>query len=104
MVNLIQNGIEAMSDVSGRPRSLLIRSLSDGSGKVLVTVRDSGLGIASADEKRIFDAFFTTKDQGMGMGLSICHSIVESHGGRLWATRNDDHGVTLQFTLPTDPA
>ena len=100
IVNLIQNGIEAMSDVSGRPRNLLIRSLKDGSGQVLVAVKDSGVGIASADEKRIFDAFFTTKDHGMGMGLSICHSIVESHGGRLWATANDDYGVTLQFTLP----
>jgi len=100
IVNLIQNGIEAMSDVSGRPRELFIRSLSKGSGEVLVTVRDSGVGIASADEKRLFDAFFTTKDHGMGMGLSICHSIVESHGGKLWATSNDDYGVTFQFTLP----
>lgn len=100
IVNLIQNGIEAMSDVSGRPRNLLIRSTKDGSDAVLVEVRDSGIGIASNDEKRIFEAFFTTKDQGMGMGLSICHSIVESHGGKLWATKNDDYGVTLQFTLP----
>jgi C4-dicarboxylate-specific signal transduction histidine kinase len=102
IVNLIQNGIEAMSDVSARPRNLLIRSLRNGSGEVLVAVRDSGVGIASADEKRIFDAFFTTKDNGMGMGLSICHSIVESHGGRLWASSNDDYGVTLQFTLPAE--
>jgi len=103
IVNLIQNGIEAMSDVSDRSRNLLIRSRQDGSARVLVAVRDSGVGIESADEKRIFDAFFTTKDQGMGMGLSICYSIVESHGGRLWATSNDDYGVTLQFTLPADP-
>jgi len=100
IVNLIQNGIEAMNDVSGRPRNLLIRSSRDGSGKVFVAVRDSGVGIASNDEKRIFDAFFTTKDHGMGMGLSICHSIVESHGGRLWASSNDDYGMTFQFTLP----
>jgi signal transduction histidine kinase len=61
------------------------------------------VGIAPKDEKRIFDAFFTTKAQGMGMGLSISHSIIEAHGGRLWATRNNDFGTTLQFTLPGEP-
>ena len=65
-----------------------------------MTVRDCGVGIAQKDEKRIFEAFFTTKPQGMGMGLSISHSIIEAHGGRLWATSNSDHGATFHFTLP----
>jgi signal transduction histidine kinase len=86
IVNLILNGIEAMSDVADRPRRLVIRSHDAGSDEVLVAVRDSGVGIDPKDEKRIFDAFFTTKAQGMGMGLSISHSIIEAHGGRLWAS------------------
>jgi signal transduction histidine kinase len=102
IVNLILNGIEAMSDVAGRPRRLLIRSQLQSSGEVLVAVRDSGVGIDPEDERRIFEAFFTTKAEGMGMGLSISHSIVESHGGRLWASSNSDYGVTLQFTLPVE--
>jgi signal transduction histidine kinase len=69
---------------------------------VLIAVRDSGVGIDAKDFRRIFDAFFTTKTQGMGMGLSICQSIIEAHGGRLWASANSDHGATLQFTLPAD--
>ena len=102
IVNLMQNGMEAMSAVTGRPRRLIIRSASHASGGVLIAVRDAGIGIKSADERRIFDAFFTTKAQGMGMGLSISRSIVEAHGGRLWASANDDHGATFQFTLPVD--
>jgi signal transduction histidine kinase len=98
-VNLIQNGVEAMSAVSGRPRHLVIRSEMDDADQIRVAVRDSGAGIAKND-RRIFDAFFTTKPRGMGMGLSISHSIVEAHGGRLWATNNPDHGATFQFTLP----
>src|SRR3984957_2155347 len=102
IVNLILNGIEAISDVAGRPPRLLIRSQLQSSGEVLVAVRDSGVGIHPQDERRIFEAFFTTKAEGMGMGLSISHSIVESHGGRLWASSNSDYGVTLQFTLPVE--
>ncbi len=102
IVNLILNGIEAMSDVAGRPRRLLIRSDLQDSGEVLVAVQDSGVGIAPQNEKRIFDAFFTTKAQGMGMGLSISHSIIEAHGGRLWASSNSEYGATLQFTLPAE--
>jgi C4-dicarboxylate-specific signal transduction histidine kinase len=99
IVNLIQNGIEAMSDVTGRPRRLAINSRMQDAKEMLVAVRDSGVGIASKDEKRLFDEFFTTKDQGMGMGLSISHSIIEAHGGRLWASANSDFGATFQFTL-----
>ena len=100
IMNLILNGIEAMNAVSDRPRVLEIRSEMQGADEILVAVRDSGTGIDPADAKRIFDAFFTTKAQGMGMGLAISHSIIEAHGGRLWATANREHGATFQFTLP----
>jgi C4-dicarboxylate-specific signal transduction histidine kinase len=100
IVNLVQNGIEAMSAVADRPRRLVIRSEKRDSDEVLVAVRDSGIGIDPKNERRIFDAFFTTKGQGMGMGLSISHSIIEAHGGRLWASANSDRGATIQFTLP----
>jgi PAS domain S-box-containing protein len=102
IVNLVLNGIEAMSSVTDRPRRLVLRSERQDSDQVLIAVRDSGVGIDAKDFRRIFDAFFTTKAQGMGMGLSICRSIIESHGGRLWASTNTDHGATLQFTLPAD--
>jgi C4-dicarboxylate-specific signal transduction histidine kinase len=102
IVNLILNGIEAMSGVDGRPRQLVIRSTMRNPDEVLVAVEDSGVGIAPKDVKRIFDAFFTTKAQGMGMGLSISYSIIEAHGGRLWASANRDYGATLQFTLPAE--
>jgi C4-dicarboxylate-specific signal transduction histidine kinase len=102
VVNLILNGIQAMADIADRPRLLEVRSQISNSGDVLVTVRDSGVGITQKDEKRIFEAFFTTKPQGMGMGLSISHSIIEAHGGRLWATSNSDHGATFHFTLPAE--
>ena len=102
IVNLILNGIQAMADVADRPRLLEVRSQLANSGDILVTVRDCGIGIAQKDEKRIFEAFFTTKPQGMGMGLSISHSIIEAHGGRLWATGNSDHGATFHFTLPAE--
>jgi signal transduction histidine kinase len=102
VMNLIQNGIVAMHGVADRQRLLLIRSETQEPDELLVVVRDSGSGLDPKDEKRIFDAFYTTKAQGMGMGLSICHSIIEAHGGRLWATPNSDYGATLQFTLPVE--
>jgi len=102
IVNLMLNGIEAMSEVDDRPRRLVVRSQAQDSDELLVAVRDSGVGIDPKNEKRIFDAFFTTKDQGMGMGLSISNSIIEAHGGRLWANSNSDYGATLQFTLPAE--
>jgi C4-dicarboxylate-specific signal transduction histidine kinase len=102
IVNLVLNGIEAMNEVADRPRRLVIRSNRQNSGEVLVVVRDSGTGISPNDEKRIFDPFFTTKAQGMGMGLSISSSIIEAHGGRLWASSNSDFGTTFQFTLPAE--
>jgi C4-dicarboxylate-specific signal transduction histidine kinase len=100
VVNLVQNGIEAMSDVTHRPRRLLIRSELQAPDQIVVAVRDNGIGIGTKNDRRIFDAFFTTKARGMGMGLSISNSIIESHGGRLWASNNTDYGATLQFALP----
>jgi C4-dicarboxylate-specific signal transduction histidine kinase len=102
LVNLIQNAIEAMSAVTDRPKRLVIRSESRGQDGVLVAVRDSGIGFDPKNDRRIFDAFFTTKAQGMGMGLAISRSIIEAHDGRLWASANSDQGATVQFTLPAE--
>jgi PAS domain S-box-containing protein len=102
IINLVMNGIEAMQSVSDRPRELVIRSLQDKTQGVLVSVTDCGVGIAAEDSDRLFNAFFTTKPRGMGMGLSICRSIMEAHNGRLWATANVPHGATFQFTLPVN--
>ncbi len=99
ILNLIMNGIEAMASVTDRPRELLIRSRQHESDKSLITVRDSGIGLGGQDLERIFDAFYTTKSQGLGMGLAISRSIVEDHGGRLWAVPNDGLGAIFQFTL-----
>jgi len=101
ILNLMINGIEAMSSVADRPRELLIRSGTQGSPGIFVAVRDSGIGLDPHNIARLFDAFFTTKPRGMGMGLSISRTIIEAHGGRLWTTPNEGHGATFQFTLPT---
>ena len=103
ILNLVMNGIEAMENVTDRPRELLIRSSEDESDKVLVAVQDSGIGIDSQHLEKIFDTFYTTKSQGMGMGLAISRSIVENHDGRLWAVPNDGPGATFQFTLLKHP-
>ncbi len=100
VVNLVQNGIEAMVAVTDRPRTVVIRSRALDTGAVLVAVQDSGVGIDPKNDRRIFDSFFTSKARGMGMGLSISHSIIENHGGKLWAINNNGYGATLQFTLP----
>jgi PAS domain S-box-containing protein len=102
IINLVMNGIEAMQSVTDRPRELVIQSQQDETRRVLVTVADSGVGIFAENADRLFNAFFTTKSSGMGMGLSICRSIVDAHGGRLWATANVPHGATFQFTLPVN--
>jgi PAS domain S-box-containing protein len=100
MLNLILNAVEAMSGSSEPARELLIRTELDGSGSVLVAVQDSGPGLQPESLDRLFDAFYTTKPDGMGMGLSICRSIIEAHGGRVWATTNVPQGAAFQFTLP----
>jgi signal transduction histidine kinase len=102
IINLLMNGIEAMQSVTDRPRKLVIRSHRDEKRRVQVTVTDSGVGISAENADRLFNAFFTTKPSGMGMGLSICRSIIEAHGGRLWATPNVPHGATFQFALPVN--
>jgi len=102
IINLVMNGIEAMQPVTDRPRELVIRSHQDEAHQVLVTVKDCGVGISAENADRLFNAFFTTKSSGMGMGLSICRSIMEAHGGRLWATANVPHGATFQLTLPVN--
>jgi signal transduction histidine kinase len=102
MINLMMNGIEAMQPVTDRPRELVIRSRQDETQRVLVSVTDCGVGISAGNADRLFNPFFTTKSSGMGMGLSICRSIMEAHAGRLWATANVPHGATFQFTLPVN--
>src|ERR1700761_1564293 len=102
IINLVMNGIEAMQSVTDRPRELVIRSRPDEAQQVLVSVTDCGIGISQENVDQLFTAFFTTKSSGMGMGLSICRSIIEAHGGRLWAAANVPHGATFQFTLPVN--
>jgi PAS domain S-box-containing protein len=99
-LNLVMNGVEAMAAVSDHPRELIICSRSHESDNVMVAVQDCGVGIDQDDLEKIFSAFYTTKSQGMGMGLAISRSIIEAHGGRLWATQNEGEGATIQFTLP----
>jgi PAS domain S-box-containing protein len=103
LVNLLMNGIQAMRDVDVHRRNLLIRIEADGDDLVRIAVHDSGTGI-DGDPSRVFDPFFTTKTDGMGMGLSICRSIIEAQGGRISASNNDDFGATFAFTLPAKPA
>jgi PAS domain S-box-containing protein len=99
VLNLVMNAVEAMSRVAERPRELVIRTQDDEGNLVRITVQDSGIGLDPQSMERIFDAFYTTKSGGMGMGLSICRSIVQNHGGRLWAVANGGPGTTLQFTV-----
>ena len=105
VLNLLLNAVEAMGSIEAEVRELLISTEQDHRG-VLVAVRDSGPGIDPSHLERVFDAFYTTKSRGTGMGLSICRSIVDAHGGRLWAEANEPRGTVFQFTLPsvTNPA
>jgi len=100
LLNLVMNAIQAMSSVSDRVRQLAITTQHIDQGRVQVTVEDSGIGLDPKTMPRIFEPFYTTKSSGMGMGLSICRSILQSHGGRLWATANDGPGTSFHFTLP----
>ena len=100
ILNLLRNGSDAMSGVDDRPRQLLIRTERDEDNHVRLTVRDAGVGFAPQAADRLFESFYTTKDHGMGIGLSVSRSIIESHHGRLWATPNNGPGVTFSFSIP----
>ena len=101
VLNLVMNAVEAVSDNPVGSRVLNVSSKRSQSEEVIIAVEDSGPGIDAKDFDRIFDAFFTTKSQGMGMGLAICRSIVEAHGGRLWASARRPHGSIFYLTLPS---
>jgi C4-dicarboxylate-specific signal transduction histidine kinase len=104
LLNLVINALEAMSSVSDGVRELLISTETTDSGDVLVSVRDSGPGFAPQVDERVFTPFYTTRPTGLGMGLSICRSIIDAHGGRLWASANLPRGALVQFTVPAYPA
>jgi signal transduction histidine kinase len=100
ILNLVMNAIEAMNGVEDRPRELTISTLHMDADRVQISVADSGPGLDPDTANRIFEPFYTTKASGMGMGLSICRSILQNHGGRLWTTANDGRGTTFHFSLP----
>jgi signal transduction histidine kinase len=100
ILNLVNNAIEALTDIVDRPRALFIGTRMNGTNELLLTVRDSGKGMDLQNVHRVFDAFYSTKHEGMGMGLAVCRGIIEAHGGRLWATPNEPQGAVFQFTLP----
>ena len=100
LLNLLINAIEALSGVGDGPREVMVQSDTDATQGVLVTVRDSGPGLDPQRLDRLFDAFYTTKPHGLGLGLAISRRIIEAHGGRLWATANVPRGAVVQFTVP----
>jgi signal transduction histidine kinase len=99
VLNLMMNGMDAMSESNGRAKELLIHARGDES-QVTVRVEDSGVGLEAEEAEKVFNPFFTTKPHGIGMGLSISRSIIESHEGRLWASARPSGGAVFQFTLP----
>jgi PAS domain S-box-containing protein len=103
ILNLLLNAAEAMSGIDDRPRELLIRTESEKSDRVRLTVQDAGVGFEPRDMSRLFEAFYTTKSSGMGIGLSVSRSIIESHNGQLWAVPNDGPGATFSFSIPCEP-
>jgi signal transduction histidine kinase len=102
ILNLIVNAVQAMSGVSDGTRELLIATSADASNGVLVCLRDSGPGLDPDSLERLFDAFYTTKSSGLGLGLSICRSIIEAHGGRIWASANEPRGAVFHLSLPLE--
>jgi signal transduction histidine kinase len=99
ILNLLVNACDALSDVQGRSRTIDVVTRHTG-GALVIAVRDSGIGVPESELPRIFAPFVTTKSGGLGMGLAISRSIIEAHNGRIWATRNNDHGLTVQIELP----
>src|SRR6185369_3731484 len=104
ILNLISNSLEAMRGINGQVRELTVRSERDGTSGVSVEVHDTGIGLDQEEVDLIFNTFYTTKMEGMGMGLAIGRSIIEAHGGRLWASSNRTQGATFQFILPVKKA
>jgi signal transduction histidine kinase len=102
LLNLVLNAADAMREVHDRARSLLVATARESPSHVRLSVRDSGVGLAQQSPEKIFDAFYTTKSSGMGMGLSISRSIIQSHQGRLWAHANEGPGATFSFCIPCD--
>jgi len=100
ILNLLRNGSDAMNTVHGRPRELLIRTERDEGDRALLSVKDAGIGFDPQSMDKLFQAFYTTKSDGMGIGLSVSRSIIEQHDGRLWATLNDGPGATFSFSIP----
>jgi C4-dicarboxylate-specific signal transduction histidine kinase len=101
LLNLVNNAVEAMRNTPLAQRELLIETVAEERNSVRVTVADRGAGVASEHESRLFTPFFTTKERGLGLGLSICRSVLEMHGGRLWHDRRPDGGASFHFSLPT---
>jgi signal transduction histidine kinase len=99
-MNLLRNAADAMSEIKDRPRLLQLRTAGDEDGQVRLTVRDAGIGFSPEGAERLFEAFYTTKSDGMGIGLSVSRSIIERHNGRLWAQANDGPGATFAFSIP----
>jgi signal transduction histidine kinase len=100
ILNLLRNAAEAMAEVDNRPRQLVVRTAPENDTGVRVTVRDAGIGLDRQSLDRLFDAFYTTKQGGMGIGLSVSRSIIERHHGRMWAEPNDGPGATFAFSIP----
>ena len=100
MLNLIVNAIEAMASVESEVRDLMVRTEPSGKENLLVSVGDSGPGVILEDRERVFESFYTTKEGGVGIGLSICRSMIDAHGGRLWVEGGKPHGAIFKFTLP----
>ena len=100
VLNFLLNAIDAMKGIGDRPRQILVRIARDDAGSARLSVRDCGVGFAPGALNKLFDAFYTTKPDGMGIGLSVSRSIIERHGGRLWAQQNDDAGATFSFSIP----
>jgi signal transduction histidine kinase len=100
ILNLLLNAMEAMNGIHDRSRTLLIRTEPDDGDRVRLSMRDSGIGFDGQDPDRLFEAFYTSKDGGMGIGLSVSRTIIERHGGRLWAASNGGPGATFSFSLP----
>jgi len=104
IMNLLQNALDAMNNMQNRSRQLLVQTKRDDADHVRLTVQDSGIGLDMQAVSRLFDAFYTSKHDGMGIGLSVSRSIIENHGGRIWAEPNDGSGATFSFSIPCIPS